>query len=228
MTRAKAIFSYISSVTVSLLFALSSHAQQLSLPEMEPGDSIPLFNGFAISVDLVGPIQRLVSDYGQFEAALRVNLRDRYFPIVEVGLGNAKHDDVVTQFSYKSTAPYFRLGMDYNLLKDKHDIYRIYGGGRYALSYFKYDVSHPGVLDPIWKTVAPIEANGEKGHYHWLEFSIGVDAKIWGPFHMGWSVRYRRRLFYDTGSTGNVWYVPGYGESGNTRLGGTFNVGIDL
>ena len=227
MTRAKAIFSFISSVTVSLLFALPSHAQQPSPSAMEAGDSIPLLNGFAISVDLVGPIQRLAGDYGQFEAALRVNLRDRYFPIVEAGMGNAKHD-VVTQFSYKCTAPYLRLGMDYNLLKDKHDIYRIYGGGRYALSYFKYDVTHPGVFDPIWKTEAPIDAKGEKGHYHWLELSIGVDAKIWGPFHIGWSVRYRRRLIYDAGSTGNVWYVPGYGESSKTRIGGTFNVGIDI
>ena len=228
MTRAKAIFSFISSVTVSLLLALPSHAQQPLSTEMEEGDSVPFLKGFAVSVDLVGPIQRLLGDYGQLEAALRVNLHDQYFPIVEVGIGNAKHDDVVTHISYKSTAPYFRLGMDYNLLKDKHDIYRIYGGGRYALSYFKYDISHPGVIDPIWKTEVPYGANGVKCHYHWLEFSIGVDAKIWGPFHMGWSVRYRRRLIYDSGSLGNVWYVPGYGESGKTCLGGTFNLGIDL
>lgn len=228
MTRAKAIFSFISSVTVSLLLALPSHAQEPLPLQTESADSIPLLNGFAVSVDLVGPIQRVVGDFGQFEAAFRVNLRDRYFPIVEVGIGNAKHDDVVTLFHYKSAAPYFRLGMDYNMLKDKHDIYRIYGGGRYAFSYFKYDIAHPGVTDPIWKTEAPLVANEEKGHYHWLELSIGVDAKIWGPFHVGWSIRYRRRLIYDYGSTGNAWYVPGYGESGKTRLGGTFNVGIDL
>lgn len=228
MTRAKAIYSFISSVTVSLLMALPTHAQEPLSLEMEKGDSVPLLKGFAVSLDLVGPIQRMVSDYGQFEAALRVNLRDRYFPIVEVGLGNAKHNDVVTQISYKSTAPYFRLGMDYNLLKDKHDVYRVYGGGRYALSYFKYDFAHPGVKDPIWETEAPLDTKGAKAHYHWLELSIGVDAKIWGPFHMGWSVRYRRRLIYDSGPSGNAWYVPGYGESGKTRLGGTFNVGIDL
>ena len=228
MTRAKAIFSFISSITVSLLLALPSHAQEFLSSEMESSDSVPLFKGFAVSVDLVGPIQRLVSDYGQFEAALRVNLRDRYFPIVEAGIGNAKHDDVVTQISYKSTAPYFRLGMDYNLMKDKHDIYRIYGGGRYAFSYFNYDVTHPGVVDPAWHIVAPYEATDVKCHYHWLELSVGVDAKIWGPFHIGWSVRYRKRLFYDSGALGNVWYVPGYGESGKSLIGGTFNVGIDL
>ena len=86
MTRAKAIFSFISSVTVSLLLALPSHAQEPLPLQTESADSIPLLNGFAVSVDLVGPIQRVVGDFGQFEAAFRVNLRDRYFPIVEVGM----------------------------------------------------------------------------------------------------------------------------------------------
>lgn len=228
MTRAKAICSFISSVTVSLLLTLPLQGQPTPAFEVEVADSVPLLKGFAVSVDLAGPIQRLVSDYGQYEAAVRANLRDKYFPIVEAGLGSAKHDDVVTNISYKSTAPYFRLGMDYNLMKDKHDIYRIYGGGRYAFSYFKYDVAHPGLVDPVWKTDVPYGASGVKCHYHWLELSIGVDAKIWGPFHMGWSVRYRRRLIYDSGPLDNAWYVPGYGESGKTRLGGTFNIGIDL
>ena len=54
-------------------------------------DSVPLFNGFAVSVDLVGPVQMLIGDYGQYEAALRINLKDRYFPIVEAGIGKADH-----------------------------------------------------------------------------------------------------------------------------------------
>lgn len=228
MTRAKAIFSYISSVAISLLFSIPAHAQSTPpLPE-ESVDSVPFFNGFSVSVDLAGVIQRAVSDYGQYEAALRINLRDRYFPVLEAGLGSAKHDDVVTLISYKSSAPYFRLGMDYNLLKDKHDIYRVYGGARYAFTYFSYDLAHPDITDPIWKNQAPYGAKDVKCNCHWLELSVGVDAKLWGPFHLGWSVRYRRRVFFDSGDYGSVWYVPGYGESGRTRIGGTFNLGIDI
>ena len=186
------------------------------------------FDGFALSVDLAGVIQRAVSDYGQYEAALRINIDDTWFPIVEVGLGSAKHDDVVTQISYKSSAPYFRLGADHNFLKDKHDIYRVYGGARYAFSYYSYDVSHPGVEDPVWGELVPYNEKGVKCNAHWLEFAAGVDAKIWGPIHLGWTVRYRRRLFADNGAMGNVWYIPGFGKAGRTCIGGTFNVGIDL
>ena len=63
---------------------------------------------------------------------------------------------------------------------------------------------------------------------HWLELAFGVDAKIWGPVHLGWSVRYKRRLFHREGDVGDAWYVPGYGRNGGSRIGGTFNLIFDL
>ena len=60
-------------------------------------DSIPFFRGFAVSFDLVGAGMLALSDYGQYEAALRVNLHDEWFPIVEAGIGRASHDDEVTR-----------------------------------------------------------------------------------------------------------------------------------
>lgn len=64
--------------------------------------------------------------------------------------------------------------------------------------------------------------------YHWLEAVFTIDAKIFGPVRMGWSVRYKRRLFHTHGDIGEAWYVPGYGKSGNSRLGGEFNITIEL
>ena len=123
-------------------------------------DSVPLFCGFAVSADLVGPVQMLIGDYGQYEAALRINLKDRYFPIVELGIGKADHDDDVTNIKYKTSAPYFKIGADFNLLKNKHDVYRLYAGARYAFTSYKYDLSHPGMKDPVWGNTAPYEAEG--------------------------------------------------------------------
>ncbi len=228
MTRRAEIFTYISSLVISLLTPITTHAQKADIPLEETADSVAFLNGFSVSFDLAGLIQKAVSDYGQYEAALRLNLLDRYFPIVEIGMGVARINEVVTRISYKSSAPYFRIGMDYNLMKNKHDNYRIYGGARYAFSYFSYDVSHPGLEDPIWKGTFEYGADGVKCNCHWAEISAGVDAKIWGPVHLGWSVRYRKRLFHDNGSLGNVWYVPGYGKSGSTRIGGVFNITIDI
>ena len=229
MTQLAATFKYILSLAISLLLSLPTNAQsdKKIASAVEP-DTTAWLNGFAIGVDLAGLTQCAISDYGQIEAQLRVNLRDRYFPVLEAGLGKANHDDEVTLISYSSSAPYFRIGADYNLMKDKHDDYRIYGGVRYGFSYFKFDFSHPAIPDPVWGGEAEFCGKGVSSHYHWAELSGGVDAKIWGPIHLGWSVRYRKRIAYDNGDNGNVWYVPGYGKSGSTRIGYTFMISLDI
>lgn len=97
-----------------LLLASTANAQEKNV---EKKDSVPLLRGFAVSVDLVGPAQMFLGDYGQYEAALRINLRDKYFPVFELGLGKADHDNDVTKISYKTSAPYAKIGIDFNLLK---------------------------------------------------------------------------------------------------------------
>lgn len=226
------IFTLVIAISALMLLmpAQATHAQGLSGKKIAATnkDTIPLLRNVAVSADLVGPIQLMVSDYGQYEAALRVNLKDKYFPVVEIGIGKADGTDESTQINYKTTAPYGRIGCDFNLLRNKHDIYRLYGGVRYALTYFKYDLKGPDIQDPIWGGTTPYEVNGVKCNYHWAEFVFGVDAKIWGPVRMGWSLRYKRRLFHDDGDYGNTWYVPGFGKQGGSRFGGTFNVSFEL
>lgn len=215
-----------SSLLLLATLPLRAQTEKKMLPLQN--DSIAFFRNVAVSVDLVGPLQLALSDYGQYEAALRVNLKDKYFPIVELGYGKADGEDAATHLSYKTAAPYGRIGIDFNLMKNKHDANRLYGGVRYAYTNYKFDVYCPDVTDPYWGEKADFRANDVKCYYHWLEFVFGIDAKIWGPVRMGWSVRYKRRLFHDDGDVGRPWYVPGYGKQGNARLGGTFNVSIEL
>ena len=232
MTLRPHISSSISRLIVSLLMLFvgigSTQAQITKMFKMEK-DSIPLFCGFSVSFDLVGPAMMMMTSHGEYEGALRVNLHDQWFPIFELGLGRANHEnDEVTGLSYKTAAPYYRVGMDWNLLKQKHGPNRLYGGFRYAYTNYQFDLFCPGVTDPTWGESAEFKAQDVACNYHWLEFVFGVDAKIWGPIRRGWSARYKRRLFHDDGNIGNTWYVPGYGIGGNARLGGTFNVIFEL
>ncbi len=231
MMHPKHISTYILAAATSMLslFAvLPCQAQsKKKIIEQQP-DTIPFFRGMAVGVDLIGPVQLMVSDYGQYEASLRINLKDKYYPVFELGYGKADASDEATQITYKTSAPYFRLGVDWNLLKNKHDDYRLFGGFRYACTYYEYDLSAPSVTDPVWGGETPYGGNGISCNYHWLEGVIGIDAKIWGPVRMGWSFRYKRRLFKNNGELGNTWYVPGYGKQGGSRLGGTFNVTLEI
>ena len=106
-------------IAISALMLLTpaprAHAQGTSGKKIAATnkDTIPLLRNVAVSADLVGPIQLMVSDYGQYEAALRVNLKDKYFPVVELGIGKADGTDESTQINYKTTAPYGRIGCDF-------------------------------------------------------------------------------------------------------------------
>ena len=210
-----------------LLFAATVAQAQGKLFSLQK-DSVPLFRGFAVSVDIAGPLVKAMSDYGEMEGALRINLHDQAVPIVKIGYGEADHNNEVTQISYSTKAPYFRVGCDLNLLKNKHTPNRIYGGLRYAFTSYKVDMARPEISDPIWGSQTSFEIVGESCNQHWAEVVIGLDAKIFGPLHLGWNVRYKRRLAHKDCSAGKTWYVPGYGKWGDTRLGANFNVIIDI
>ena len=98
----KHISTYILAAATSMLslFAvLPSPAQsKKKIIEQQP-DTIPFFRGMAVGVDLIGPVQLMVSDYGQYEASLRINLKDKYYPVFELGYGKADASDEATPSS---------------------------------------------------------------------------------------------------------------------------------
>ena len=161
---------------------------------------MPLLNGFSVSVNVAGPVILALSDYGEYEAAARLNLHDQYFPVVEVGYGAAEHDDEVTGIYYKTQAPYFRIGCDLNLLKNKHSPNRLYAGLRYAFTTYKVDISRHTFEDPVWQWPTGFSISGESCNQHWAEVVFGLQSRIVGPLHLGWSVRYKLRLAHKDSS----------------------------
>ena len=227
-SRAIAISLLLLTLTATAVAQNRKSATLASNPDRLAEDSVAFFRGVAVSADMVGLIQQAFSSYGQYEAALRINLKDRYFPVFELGYGVADADNPTTNLNYKTKAPYWKVGLDFNIAKHKHDAYRIYVGARYAMTYYKFDVWGTNLNDPVWGEDITYNAKGVKANYHWLEGLFSVDAKIAGPLRLGWSVRYRYRIAHNDGNIGNTWYVPGYGKQGGTRLGGTFNVIFEI
>lgn len=210
-----------------IIACINASAQKRRVIEFQP-DTVAFWQGFQVHVDAVGAAQMLLSDYGQWEGGLRINFADKWFPVIELGIGHADASDDATGVNYKTSAPYFRAGIDFNIAKHKHDEYRLYAGFRYAFTSFKFDVGDTDITDPVWGETVKYGATDLSANYHWIEGVFGVDAKIFGPFRLGWSLRYRRRLIHHEGDMGNCWYVPGYGRQGGTRLGGTFNVAFEF
>ena len=110
----------------------------------------PLYNGMSVGLDLWGIGSSVFGgDFLSSEVSVDVNLKNRFFPIAELGYGST---DTWSDkgIHYKSNAPYFRIGMDYNTLYKKQHGHMLLVGLRYGVSSFKYDVDALGLDDPIY------------------------------------------------------------------------------
>lgn len=166
----KITFIFISALFVSFLSISTLSAQ--SWKAIQPTDTLPMFRGVAVGLDLLGVGQRCLSSYGQYEGQVRFNLKDRYFPVIEVGLGEADAQDETTNLCYKTSAPYARLGVDFNILKNKHDLYRFYIGARLAYTSFVFDLSSQDITDPVWGGNVSYQAIDQKCNMFWENFLL--------------------------------------------------------
>ena len=189
-------------------------------------DTIPFYNGTYVGVDLYGIGSKMLGgDFMSSEVSIGVNLKNKFIPTIEFGMGGTDTWNE-TGIHYKSkAAPFFRIGVDHNTMaKKKEKNSYLYVGLRYAFSSFKYDVSTMPVDDPIWGGSIgnpsleddywggsiPFSHLGMKGSMQWFELVVGVKVRIYKNFNMGWSVRMKYKTNASTNEYANPWYVPGY------------------
>ena len=89
-------------ICISLLLAaqVAVMAQKPKAIVIQPKDTLSLFRHVAVSGDLAGLAQLQFSDYGQYEVAARVSLRNKYFPVVELGYGPVSYTHLTLPTNY--------------------------------------------------------------------------------------------------------------------------------
>lgn len=188
----------------------------------------PLFCGAAVFADLSGPVMKAVSSrFDQMEVGARLNFRDHFFPLCELGIGESDREGKENNNTFHTRAPYFRVGMDYNFNK-KHNGNRLMGGLRYGYSAFKYDFEDPTFADPIYAGNGNFKLDNQQGKAHWLEFTVGCETKLWSFIRLGWNLRFKARLKQHASDFGSPYYIPGFGKNGSSTLGGTLNLIFDV
>lgn len=197
----------------------------------EPKDTVTArltdFKGISISTDVFGYAYSILDEYISGEVAITANLGDKYYPVFEVGYGCSDFTDETFGIYYKSSAPYYRVGLNYNFSNKRGSAPRssyIYGLARFGWTRAKYDVSAPPFTDPVWGGQVSLDLKDVNGFYSWAELGVGVNVKIWKNLNMGWSIRYKARLNQTLGANSKMWYVPGFGNSRHTTFGGTYSI----
>lgn len=196
--------------------------------EEQPQESTFTFNGINLSADILGYLGSFLDDAKSSEVAIEANLGDRFFPTIEAGYASIDFIDENFGIHYKSAAPYFRAGLNYNFSYQKEKKVQrpnyVYGALRFGWSKMKYDVSSPPIHDPVWGGEVPFSHSDINGFASWVELGVGVNAKIWKNLRMGWCIRYKARLNVINNENAQVGYIPGFGTNRHTRFGATYNI----
>lgn len=197
----------------------------LSKPKMK----YPLLHSLSVGVDFWDPVMRVFGqDYGIAGGWVELSLHNRYKPVVEIGLGQARHKPSDGNYTFRSPmSVYFRLGMNYNFLYNSTPDYQFYGGLRYGFSPFSYSITGVSVDSPYWSETARFDMPSQSATAGWVEIVFGLRVKLWGPISAGWSFKYHAILHESKNSYGAPWYIPGYG-SRNGALTGSMSVSITL
>lgn len=194
------------------------------IEEVRPEE--PLYKGTSVYVDLFGIGSKLLGgDFFSTEIGVEVNLKQKYFPVVELGYGTTDATEDTYNMHYKSASPYARIGLNYNMMsKSGKDSY-LYLGLRYGFAPLKYDVSGPPMDDDIWTgDKIPFEYKGEKSTAHWGEFLVGIKAQVYKNLLMGWTFRYKARIHVKDNPNTTPWYIPGFGSNTSTKFGFTYSI----
>lgn len=208
--------------------ALTAQEKKTVTPEEE---KVPLYQGTTVGLDVLGIGSNVLGgDATSAEVQVEVNLKNRYIPVVEIGYASYDATDDETDIHYETSAPYFRIGMNYNFLFKKPYLPGfLYGGIRIGYTSFSYDVSAPDMVSANWAypTIA-YSYDGVKGNVSWMEFLCGIKVKIYNRFYMGWSLRYRVLLSSKKAENSEPWYIPGYGTNNSTKFGATYSLIYEL
>lgn len=192
----------------------------------------PFLRSVTIQGDVAGPLISRLSTTGlsYAEAAVDVNIRNRWFPVWELGHASINHTaDEGGQ--YIASSIYNRIGINVNMLKisDTKQITQsiFYVGVRFGFSSFHYDIHNLMLTDDYWNTSSVTNLDGLKASAKWGELVAGIRVNLFKNISLGWSGRLKMGLH-----TGNEfytpWYVPGYGQTGGSVWGFTYTVGYTI
>ena len=211
----------------SICIVLSSFMIQA---QAKKTDSIPVKTnryGLRVGIDLFKLSRSFYEDkYQGLEVVSDYRISKKYYLAGELGNENKKVDDAQLNFTTKGT--YFRVGFDYNFYENWLDMEnKVYIGMRYGVSTFSqrlnsYKLYNANPYFEETPTVFPNEVfNGLTAQ--WLEVVVGVNAKVFNNFYMGFSFRMNNLISNKKPDTFDNLYIPGFNRTYNGNFGAGFN-----
>lgn len=145
-----------------------------------------------------------------FEMSVDGELAYNFFPTVEIGQQSLKRSS--DSLSYTMSGNYFRVGLDYNLLKYKHRLDRdiFFLGVRMAASRFSHEAP-VAVVSGVWGMV---EGSIPKTNHKalWGEAVVGLKGELLPNFYMGLTIRAKMMFSHSSYHNMTPYIIPGFGK----------------
>jgi|GEM_PF-1581730 len=136
--------------------------------------------------------------------------------------GNNTYSETSTLMEYGSKGNYFRIGMDFDLRKDKQGSNRdmFYLGVRYAYARFEQSLSNYQISSDLWPLVTE-ENITFSNQAHWVETIAGFKVEVFKNIYLGLGMRFKL-LVYQAGdkTIKRAPYIPGYGKTSSSLIAG--------
>lgn len=190
-------------------------------PKME----YPLFYEATAGINIWDPIMRMLGQkYGIGDIWAELNLHNRYFPYIGVGIGTCTDTPDLQNFTFKSpTAPYFKIGASYNFFYNSNPDYKLQMGLRYGLTSFKWRLEDVTVDEGYWGQPSHYSLPDQSATAGYLEVVFGLKVRIAGPVSLGWSIVYHSMLHESAAPYGKPMYIPGFGKR-SASVSGNFSI----
>jgi hypothetical protein len=217
------MYRYCFSILFACCVIFTSTGQEV---KTEQNDSTKKFvlNSMRVELD-VSPILSTIVSGGEiytYEAALQAEINKRFYPVVEMGFGGA-NKLTPSGITFKGDALFYKLGMDFNLIKSKTGKDRFNNfflvGARLGFTHFDYDLLNVRYTDDYWggdfsKNLHQTSSN------LWFEITAGIRVEIFHNLYIGWTARTKNMLTKTDPGKIKPWYIPGYGINGDDSVWG--------
>lgn len=196
-----------------------------TLLKAPPAMEFPLLYEVTAGVNVWDPIMRMLGQKnGVGDVWGELNLHNRYFPFLALGLGTCNDTPDLQNFTFKSPlAPYFKIGASYNFFYNSNPDYKLQMGLRYGFTSFKWSLEDVTVDEGYWDDPTHYSLPDRKCTAGYLEVTFGLKVRIAGPVSLGWNIVYHSILHESASPNGKPMYIPGFGKRAGS-VSGNFSI----
>ena len=147
-----------------------------------------------------------------YAGSIDVGFNNKYYVVLEFGISEI--DLEKDNYHYLSDGSFWKLGMDFNMLKKvPTDFFGI--GLRVGRASFEHYAKDVIIGDDHWGSFTTT-IDSKSYNTYWFETSLGVKGELLKNIYFGWSALVRISVSGRKDSEFQPYYIPGFGKGENS------------